>query len=303
MAGFFGFFDYTKPGKGVSKEDVDKHGIALFFDILARRWGKLILLNIIYVLFSIPAILINWLVSGALITWLIGICGGPEAIAAATGIKPEEINLMFQFFSLLLTFSLLLILGSGSASAAMSYVIRKYVNDTHSWVWSDFWDNFKSNFFQGTVAYIINLVVFVFCIFALVFYNVWMGGILGTVVSTIVGIIFVLFLMMQMYVYQIMSGFKLKIKDIYRNALFLTIGKFPVNLIAAIFTAGVIYLYSLVLVYEISLIAVITVFYTLAVFIQIFITNNTVKKYLLEPSEKAADGGESEEKTEISEEE
>ena len=67
MAGFFGMFDYSKPGKGVSKEDVQKSGIELYFDILSRRLWKLIKLNLIYVLFSIPAIVIGWYLSRYLV--------------------------------------------------------------------------------------------------------------------------------------------------------------------------------------------------------------------------------------------
>ena len=40
MAGFFGFFDYTKPGKGVSKEDVDKKGLSLYFENYFLRLMK-----------------------------------------------------------------------------------------------------------------------------------------------------------------------------------------------------------------------------------------------------------------------
>lgn len=50
MAGIFGFFDYTKPGKGVNKEDVNKKGISLYFDILLRRFRKLIPLNLMYII-------------------------------------------------------------------------------------------------------------------------------------------------------------------------------------------------------------------------------------------------------------
>ena len=33
LAGFFGFFDYTKPGKGVNKDEPKKKGILRFFEL------------------------------------------------------------------------------------------------------------------------------------------------------------------------------------------------------------------------------------------------------------------------------
>lgn len=274
MAGFFGLFDYTKPGKGVSKEDVDKHGIALYFDILGRRIGKLMLLNMLYVLFSIPAYVIYWFVSAYILTLTLG----------GLGVEIEAAAL--QYINLFMTVSLVLVLGTGSATAAMNYVLRKYVNDTHSWVWSDFWDEFKNSFLKGTAAFVINTVVFLLCVVAIYFYSN-MTGIISVILAAVVTVFLVLFLMMQMYVYQIMASVKLKLKDIYRNAMLLTVAKLPVNIVAALAICLAIYLYNLIAANELSLILILVIFYTLPVFTQIFITNNTVNKYLIAPCEKA----------------
>lgn len=274
MAGFFGLFDYTKPGKGVSKEDVDKHGIALYFDILGRRLGKLMLLNMLYVLFSIPAYVIYWFVSAYILTLTLG------------GLGVEIEAAVLQYINLFMTVSLVLLLGTGSATAAMNYVLRKYVNDTHSWVWSDFWDEFKNSFLKGTLAFVINTVVFLLCVVAIYFYSN-MTGIISVILAAVVTVFLVLFLMMQMYVYQIMASVKLKLKDIYRNAMLLTVAKLPVNIVAALAICLAIYLYNLIAANELSLILILIIFYTLPVFTQIFITNNTVNKYLIKPCEKA----------------
>ena len=285
MAGFFGFFDYTKPGKGVSKEDVDKHGISLFFDILGRRWGKLILLNLLYVLFSVPAFIINWFVSAFLISMI------PGFVEITKSFDP----LMVQILNLFISFSMLLVFGSGSASAAMNYIIKKFVDDTHAWIWSDFWDNFKSNFVQGTLAYIINTVVFSLLFISLLFYSTAAKGAISIVLTVVVSVIFVVFLLMQVYVYQIMAGFKLKLKDIYRNAFLLAVGKLPVTVIATAFSFLAMYLYMLVIAYELSIAVIALVFFTFTTFIRVFITNNTIKKYLLEPSLSAEKENQTEE--------
>jgi|LSQX01.2.fsa_nt_gb uncharacterized membrane protein YesL len=59
MAGFFGFFDYTKPGPGVDKDAQKKNKFALFFELYFRKFWKLITLNIIYFLTCIPIVTIG----------------------------------------------------------------------------------------------------------------------------------------------------------------------------------------------------------------------------------------------------
>ena len=48
------FNSYTKPGKGVSKEDVQKSGIPLYFDIFLRRFWKFISINLVYCILCLP---------------------------------------------------------------------------------------------------------------------------------------------------------------------------------------------------------------------------------------------------------
>lgn len=274
MAGFFGMFDYTKPGKGVSKEDLDKSGIALYFDILWRRLGKIIAVNIFFLIASIPAIIVSLFLSAVLITYLGAFSGVP--------IGPGEASVLRYY----LTAVMLLLTGTGSASAAMSYVLRKYVNDTHSWVWSDFVDALKENFLQGTLAYIINTVLFCVLSMALMYYSFLVKGAMSVFFTAVMIIISVIFMMSVMYVYQIMASVKLKLKDVYRNALLLTLGRLPVNIMAFAVTAAFIYVLNLIITIPIVLAVVPLIFYSIIVFTQIFITNNTVNKYLIEPSEK-----------------
>lgn len=274
MAGFFGFFDYTKPGKGINKEDLDKSGIALYFDILWRRLSKIVAVNIFFLIASIPAIIISLFLSAVLLTYLSAFSGIEIGAGEAS---------VLRYY---LTAAMLLLTGSGSASAAMSYVLRKYVNDTHSWVWSDFIDSLKENFLQGTIAYIINTFLFCTISISLMYYSFFVKGTLSVLFSAAMIIIALIFMMSVMYVYQIMASMKLKLRDIYRNAILLTLGKLPVNLAAFLITAIFLYILNLIIANPIVLAVVPLIFYSIIVYTQIFITNNTVNKYLIEPSEK-----------------
>ena len=59
MAGFFGLFDYSKPGKGVDKNGPQKKRFFHFFELYFRKFWKLITLNMLYVLFCIPIVTIG----------------------------------------------------------------------------------------------------------------------------------------------------------------------------------------------------------------------------------------------------
>lgn len=56
MAGFLGFFDYNKPGPGVDKHGPKKKSFVVFFEIYFRKFWKLIIANLLYVLVSIPVV-------------------------------------------------------------------------------------------------------------------------------------------------------------------------------------------------------------------------------------------------------
>lgn len=59
MAGFFGLFDYTKPGKGVEKDEPVKPRFKLFWELFIRKFWKLVQLNLIYLLFCLPVVTIG----------------------------------------------------------------------------------------------------------------------------------------------------------------------------------------------------------------------------------------------------
>lgn len=275
MAGIFGFFDYTKPGKGVSKEDVNKKGIALYFDILLRRFWKLITLSMIYIIASIPAIIIGWFISTFLASWA----------AAQAGINIEEAATALNLLGIMLTIVFLHICGSGPATAALTYVLRKYANDTHAWVWTDFKDSFKNNFKQGIALYLINTMVLFLLIFSFLFYSYAQITPVFYVLRAMIIVMAALFYMMQMYVYQMIASFELNLKYIYKNAFLLTLVSLPKNILTAIVSGGIIYaVFSVTM--RVPLIGILLIgllLYPLITYTQIFMTNNTVKKYMLQP--------------------
>lgn len=56
MAGFFGIGDFTKEGVGVSKNRAQKKRFFVFWEIFWRKKGKLIGLNLLYLLCCLPIV-------------------------------------------------------------------------------------------------------------------------------------------------------------------------------------------------------------------------------------------------------
>ena len=56
VAGFFGLFDYSKPGKGVDKGSPQKKSFVIFFEVFVRKFWKLIQVNLIFLVSCIPIV-------------------------------------------------------------------------------------------------------------------------------------------------------------------------------------------------------------------------------------------------------
>ncbi len=268
-----------RPGRGLTREDVDKKGVSLYLDILGRRLGSLITLNLTFILFSIPAIVIAFFMTAYMSTWVAQMLG-----LNLSGIVAEGLSLL-SFFAAL---AVLLFCGSGPASAGMITVLRKHATDTHSWGWSDFIEGFKKNFLQSLAVYIIN--IFATNVFFVGFfrYSYMMTGLLSGVLAVVVAIAAIIFFIMQIYTYQLLVSVELKIKDIYKNAFILTMGKLPWNILVAVVTALI-----MVFVFEIfialpeaGLIVAAIFAYSFIAFTQVFMTNNILDKYVLKPSQE-----------------
>lgn len=59
MAGFLGMGGYAKPGKGVKRSQPEKKKFFQFFELYFRKFGSMIKLNLVYLLFCLPILTIG----------------------------------------------------------------------------------------------------------------------------------------------------------------------------------------------------------------------------------------------------
>ena len=58
----------------------------------------------------------------------------------------------------------------GPATAAMTKILRNYAREEHAFLWSDFWDTFKNNFWTAFVVGLIDLFAVILIYFDYVMY-------------------------------------------------------------------------------------------------------------------------------------
>lgn len=269
MAGFFGFFDYTKPGPGIPKDAPPKARIIVFFEIFSRKFWNFIRINMMFTIFNIPSILVMLLISMFFLTRTLENVG-----------LDLVIRFMFGTF-----FMCIPVITTGPVQAGMTYILRNYAREEHAFIWGDFKENALRNFKQSMIISVIDAVVMVIAGFTMNFYiqfgitNIFMSFATGIVI-----IAFIIFIMMHLYIYPMLVTFKLTIKQIYKNAFLFSIVKFIPNLLililcfVLIFASFINYLIGFVLLFFIT--------YSFIGFITNFYVYPILKKYMIDKVEQ-----------------
>lgn len=233
---------YTKEGPGVYADDPKKGPAGQFFSILGRKFWKIVTVNLMYVLFSAPVLVLSILISPMLLQFLfpgftyenILLYMQKTDIAASLveGITPEMFTNTFLVFLYILAavfFVAMSLIVLGPIQAGATYILRNYSREEHAFLWSDFWEHAKKNLVQSLISSAISLVVTVALIISLgVYRSIIPNQLFRLVITGFILLIFAVFSVMQMYIYPMMVTFKLSLKNIYKNSfLFFTLKLFP----------------------------------------------------------------------------
>ncbi len=220
----FNFFpSYNKAGKGVDKNEPKKRGFFAFFELMGRKFWKMVPLNLLYVLFCLPFLAVVFIAAGFISSSVISIWD-----LTGAGAEPVTVVLIDLYIRFIISFMFMMFWGMGPATAGFSYVLRNYAREDHAWLWSDFWQNFKSNFLQGIVVWIVDVVMMVVLYTAFVYY-----GNMPAPMSFLrypVFLLLIVYTFMHFYIYQMMVTFKLTIRELYKKSFIFALGNFPCSL-------------------------------------------------------------------------
>jgi len=139
VANFFNNYFYGKSGrKDFTEADLPANRLQLFRDTLMVRKGGMVGLNLLYLPAWIPAIVWTFLN-------LVQLYLAPQGDAAAVGAFFHRV----VFSYLLVLFPLIAI--TGPFNMGISYVLRNWARDEHSFAFADFKSAMKANWKQGLI--------------------------------------------------------------------------------------------------------------------------------------------------------
>lgn len=239
-----GLFNYSKPGPGVDKNAPKKRGIFLFFEILGRKFWNMCKVNMLYFICSLPMIAIYYVLSLPPISaFIYKFAANDELISAQSAA-----NISF-LLTIAYTLIMIILFGSGPASAALSYVHRCFKREEHVWFPSDFFAKFKENFLQGLIVSVVDIVVLNIGFFAISFYyNYYLssGSMIWFLMMCFMALFLIVYTFAHFYIYQLMVTFESKTKDLFKNAVILSLSTLPANIILSIVILGIaIFVYTM----------------------------------------------------------
>ena len=227
--------NYSKPGRGISADEPEKRSFFRYWEILKDKFSKILGLNIIYVLLSLPFIAIIFLLIPINYDWLKNLV--PQ-------IDEASISAIYVLLKLLLSLVIFSVFGSGPVSAVYAYISRCFTNRVPVWVIADGKDAFKSNFKQSMMLVILDIVIIFLSLTAITFYTstyIQTQNTLMGIASIVLMVAFMIYAWMHYYIYQIMVTFQLKLRHIFKDAFILTICSLPKNIIFTLISLAVTY--------------------------------------------------------------
>lgn len=204
----------------------DRSRLTVFFQVLGRKFWKLISINLMYGLFNLPALIIS-LILGIYLTDMFL----PSVMDPASQVDP--ITALFALtFPLVMFLMVIPVISVGPAQAGLTYLLRCFSYEMPTFNWSDFKDKMKETLKQGLAVTFINLFAIIFLILDFYLYSQINdnANFLFSIANGLLIVVFLIFLMMNMYIYPMMVTYSLKLKNIYKNAFLFAFAKFLPNL-------------------------------------------------------------------------
>lgn len=246
LGNFFNSFYYGKAGKGdYNPENLPANRRQLFFEMLRVRWSALVRLNLLYLLFLLPALI--W--TGWSYLALTSAVLGPdvavvdsaepgavqESAAAGEAVAADAVaqsNAVRSTIILWLAILCPCIAITGPFTAGVSYVTRNWARDQHSFMLSDFKDAVKENWKQALGVSCITGVLPLLVYISYSFYGEMAAtrGVFFIIPQMLIVILGLIWLLSLQLVYTLMVTYRLSFRHLIRNAIVLSVGKLPLSL-------------------------------------------------------------------------
>ncbi len=207
---------YGKQGKGdYTVADMPQNRLSLFGEVLKVRWSSLFGVNLLYMVAWIPAIIWTLLNLIALYNLLNG--ETPPPAEEVAGLMSTWLMIMAPCIAI-----------TGPFNAGVTYVLRNWARDEHSFVLSDFKDALKANWKQALVISAIDGIMPFLMVTCWRFYGAMASqNIIFIVPAALTLLIGIIWTLASMLAYPLLITYQLRTRDVIRNAVLMTVAKLP----------------------------------------------------------------------------
>lgn len=249
---------YLKEGKGVDRNAPEKNRFFLFFELFFGHLGRLITVNVVYLVTMLPLLL---------------------GLYCTLKFK-DIIGLGFLIISVFTTFPM---------TCGFTYVIRNMQRREHAWIIRDMFKHAKLNYKKAVINGVVQLAAYFLLYMAGIFYTYSIGGRMGFLCSCIVIVASLIFMWMQFYMNIMIVTFDLKLTHIYKNALIFAIAKAPLNLLITVICVALAFLFDSYLPPTINVLLLILIYPALFGFITVYCIYPTIDKNMISKAGEADD--------------
>ncbi len=281
--GLFSNDIWSKPGKGVDKDEPQKNAFFHFWELVGRKFFRLVAFNVFYFICLLPVIVA---VYGVFYTWLAAISGVGADEAVSLPVLPGMLSLLYTYVPGVLHIPLLIIslLIYGPATMGLTYILRNFVREEHAWT-SDFFSRALSNWKQGLFFGILDIIA-AFIMYVNWNYSALSGeevGAFAIVIRGVTTVLFIYYLFMRNYFYQLAVTVDLNVRQIIKNAAIFGIVGLGRNFLALICVVAIVVV-STMLHSLVELLAVPLIMFSLAGFAAVYCTYPITDKYIVQPA-------------------
>lgn len=275
------FNGYLKEGKGVEKDAPKPIRPIYFFELFFRKFSKMIQLNLLFILTTLPFWAIVYFLASYFVT---NAAGDTATFSNAMNVVSQVVVNPLSMIVLLLLSMLL-----GPSTAGATYILMNYANEMPVFLCSDYFEAFKKNFKQASILMAFNILAgmstFITWFIPMVpAYAQNSSTALLTYFRIPSLVVFLVMIFANFYAYTIMVKFYMKLKDIIKNSFIFALGRLPQNLLTlAIIVAVCYFAFSNFL---IGMLVLILLLYAFCGFLTVFSVYPTIEKYMLIPTLK-----------------
>lgn len=233
-----GLFNYSKPGPGISKDAPKKKGIFLYIELFGRKFSKLISINLLYLLCSLPALILYFVIFALTLPNMFGY------IMQYSAMENQDFAVMQLMFSLVLSLLCAATLGTGPASASLAYIFKQYSQEEHIWLTSTFFEKIKENFKRELIIWAIDSLFVFVATFALGFYyNKYLmtGSSMWFFFVVLLSVFSAIFVFMHYYIHQLLVSYENTLREIYRNSLLFVLSHIIPCVLLSVFILGTVF--------------------------------------------------------------